>query len=137
MQTFFRSTRCAGRFFLDRCIGASFLNLRWAHSASSSNQNRSLNAAAVRYIDTSSAASRLEVNTAIFNHCVMDGHISLIPKISDHIPEDFKAAVLSSESVFHQPATRNSESLFRSALFKHIKQMLVHAQVLMKSFLFI
>ena len=81
----------------------------------------------MRYKDSSSAASRTEINTAIFNHCVVNGHISDILNICDPVPNDFKAAVLSStsKSVFHRPETCDSEPLFRTALFKHIKQMLV------------
>ena len=79
----------------------------------------------MRYKDSSSAASRTEINTAIFYHCVVDGHISDILNICDPVPNDFKAAVLSSKSVFHRPETCYSEPLFRTDLFKHIKQMLV------------
>ena len=60
-------------------------------------------------VRSSSAASRSEINTAIFKHCVVDGHISHIQKICDPVPKDFKAAVMSSESVFHHPETRDSD----------------------------
>ena len=120
-----------GRLPLHRYFCVSSPNKLWERTALSFKENRSMST-----VRSSSAASRSEINTAIFKHCVVDGHISHIQKICDPVPKDFKAAVMSSESVFHHPETRDSEALFRKALFKHIQQMLVRAQVRMRSFFF-
>ena len=49
---------------------------------------------------SSSVEINAEINTAIFNHCVVHGHISHITKICDQVLNGFKAAVMSSESDF-------------------------------------
>lgn len=87
---------------------------------------------AARDNDSSSAASRPEINTVIFNHCVIDGNFSERDNITQPVPEDFKVEMLRKKSIFHKKYKLQKK--FRSALFDYIKPMLVDAKVLALNF---
>jgi hypothetical protein len=93
--------------------------------------DRSMNAAVtpVRKNDSSSAASRPEINKAIYYRCVVDGDISKKTKIIGPIPADFKASLRMEISIFAKPIDGYSEATFRKVLVDHIIPMLVRAQV--------
>jgi hypothetical protein len=84
---------------------------------------------AMRFNDSSSAASRLQVNKAIYNHCVVDGNISKKTKTTYPIPADFKTSLCIEKSIFAKPIDEYSEATFRKDLVDHIIPMLVRAEV--------
>ena len=79
----------------------------------------------IQFNDSSSAASKPEINTVIFEHCILSGSVDHRILLSEAISKDFQ--VEAGDSIFHKKY--KYEEVFRAVLYEKIKKILLDEKV--------
>jgi len=79
----------------------------------------------IQFNDSSSAASKPEINTVIFEHCILNGNVDHRILLSEAISKDFQ--VEAGDSVFHKKY--KYEEAFKVVLYEKIKKILLDEKV--------
>ncbi len=79
----------------------------------------------IQFNDSSSAASKPEINTVIFEHCILNGSVDHRILLSEAISKDFQ--VEAGDSIFHKKY--KYEEVFRAVLYEKIKKILKDEKV--------